>query len=226
MTRSGKSMARPRPGPPQDAERLLDFIGDLHGALGLEAFSATLLDALSRLVPSDWLSLNEIVPEPGPLVFLSLPEAPAGLLADWVRLGHQNPLIERFRRTADGRPYRFSDVVSAKELQALELYREVYAPLGIEHQIAFVVRTEAERFLGLALSRGDRDYTDDERTAREAEVVAGLAVGESVGSIAEALGVTPRTVHKHLQRSYAKLGVDSRLQAARTAWKHFAVFGT
>jgi DNA-binding NarL/FixJ family response regulator len=55
-------------------------------------------------------------------------------------------------------------------------------------------------------------------SSREAEVVSGLALGQSVVAIAEQLGVTSRTIHKHQQASYAKLGVTSRTQAARAAW--------
>jgi DNA-binding NarL/FixJ family response regulator len=52
-------------------------------------------------------------------------------------------------------------------------------------------------------------------SSREAEVVSRLALGQSVVAIAELLGVTSRTIHKHQQASYAKLGVTSRTQAAR-----------
>jgi DNA-binding CsgD family transcriptional regulator len=44
-------------------------------------------------------------------------------------------------------------------------------------------------------------------TAREAEVLDALAAGDAPGQIALALGISPRTVHKHLEHVYRKLGV-------------------
>jgi DNA-binding response OmpR family regulator len=56
-------------------------------------------------------------------------------------------------------------------------------------------------------------------TAREAEVLAWLSKGKSNRDIAEILGLSPRTVDKHLQQTYAKLGVENRTAAAAIAVK-------
>jgi DNA-binding CsgD family transcriptional regulator len=50
-------------------------------------------------------------------------------------------------------------------------------------------------------------------TNREREVLALLASGESNRKLAQRLGVSPRTIQKHLQRIYAKLGVQGRMAA-------------
>jgi DNA-binding CsgD family transcriptional regulator len=50
-------------------------------------------------------------------------------------------------------------------------------------------------------------------TAREVEVVRGLAAGKSTAEIAHELWVTPATVSKHLEHIYRKLGVSSRTAA-------------
>lgn len=55
-------------------------------------------------------------------------------------------------------------------------------------------------------------------TPREAAVVRRVACGLSNGDIGHELGVSERTVQKHLQRAYRKLGVRSRSDAARIAW--------
>ena len=39
----------------------------------------------------------------------------------------------------------------------------VLRPLGVEYQIAFVVDVSPPVYVGIALSRGGRDYTDAER---------------------------------------------------------------
>ncbi|OGO67992.1 MAG: hypothetical protein A3H36_01280 [Chloroflexi bacterium RIFCSPLOWO2_02_FULL_71_16] len=52
-------------------------------------------------------------------------------------------------------------------------------------------------------------------TPREREVLVRATRGETDREIAAALGVSPRTVAKHLERSYAKLDVRGRREAAR-----------
>jgi len=51
-------------------------------------------------------------------------------------------------------------------------------------------------------------------TAREAEILRWLAAGKSDAQIGAILGTSPRTVQKHLQHLYEKLGVENRTAAA------------
>jgi DNA-binding CsgD family transcriptional regulator len=50
-------------------------------------------------------------------------------------------------------------------------------------------------------------------TPRERSVLALLSQGLTAGAIARRLDIAERTVHKHLERCYAKLGVTDRLSA-------------
>jgi DNA-binding CsgD family transcriptional regulator len=50
-------------------------------------------------------------------------------------------------------------------------------------------------------------------STREREVMHWLAGGKTDRDIGEILGISPRTVHKHLQRIYEKLGVETRTAA-------------
>lgn len=54
-------------------------------------------------------------------------------------------------------------------------------------------------------------------TEREAEVLLWIARGKSNRDIAEILSLSPRTVNKHLEQIYAKLGVENRTAAAAIA---------
>ena len=243
--------------------RLLELIGDVLGIEELAELREGLLVALDRAVPSDFVSINEIGPRPADMYSVIRPAVPERLHAIWAEHGHENPLIERFARTRDTRAYRFSDLVSADELHSLALYREFYAGLGVEYQIAFVVDVSPPLYVGVALSRRERDFTDSERTlldrarpyligiyrtaiaysnllaemhareqddpqlerllrqgltTREAEVVARVARGQSNKDIAADLNVSDRTIGKHLQRCYRKLGATNRSHAAAIAW--------
>jgi DNA-binding CsgD family transcriptional regulator len=51
-------------------------------------------------------------------------------------------------------------------------------------------------------------------TPRERDVMRWLAAGKTDRDIADILGISRRTVHKHLQRIYEKLGVETRTAAA------------
>jgi DNA-binding CsgD family transcriptional regulator len=54
-------------------------------------------------------------------------------------------------------------------------------------------------------------------SGRELAVLRLLADGGSASSIGHALGISPRTVHKHVERVYRKLGVSERVTAVRLA---------
>lgn len=54
-------------------------------------------------------------------------------------------------------------------------------------------------------------------TEREAEVLGWLARGKSNRDIADILGLSPRTVTKHVEQIFAKMGVENRTAAAAAA---------
>ncbi len=60
-------------------------------------------------------------------------------------------------------------------------------------------------------------------TEREAEVLLWIARGKSNRDIAEILSLSPRTVNKHLEQIYAKLGVENRTSAAAFAVRTLGV---
>jgi DNA-binding NarL/FixJ family response regulator len=67
------------------------------------------------------------------------------------------------------------------------------------------------RFGGSSLRRG-------KVSPREADVLDLLCRGLTDRQIATRLGISPRTVDKHLEHAYVKLGVRCRVQAA-TRWQ-------
>jgi DNA-binding NarL/FixJ family response regulator len=54
-------------------------------------------------------------------------------------------------------------------------------------------------------------------TVREAEVLLWLSRGKSNREIGQILGISPRTVNKHLEQIFVKLGVENRASAAARA---------
>ena len=56
-------------------------------------------------------------------------------------------------------------------------------------------------------------------TARELEVLRLLANGSTTGEIARLLEISPMTVQSHVKNVLAKLGVHSKVEAVRLAWR-------
>jgi DNA-binding CsgD family transcriptional regulator len=244
-------------------DRLLDLIADTAELLELAEFRVAVLQAVHRAVRADWVGLSDVGPDAESVVEVVEPPPPPEFAATFAQLAHQNPLVERYERTRDGRTYRFSDVVTLEQLHALEVYQRVYKEIGVEHQMAFTLDSGEERILAIHLSRkrSRRDFSDRDRdllnaarpfliqayrnairytaalatnapatpppletlvglgvTRRQADVLQLLASGTSEREIAARLGISVRTVQKHVEHCYRRLGVNSRSEAAALAW--------
>jgi DNA-binding NarL/FixJ family response regulator len=246
-----------------DDTALLGLVGEVMGLLDLEELRRGMLRAFLDAIPTTWVTLNEV--GPGGVVSLAEPHLDEVFHARFAENAGQNPLYQYWQRTQDGRAYRFSDVTTREQLEATRLYREVYEPLGIRHQMALTLPNEPDRVLAIVLNRGEPDFSDAERdfcnrarpfliqayrnavahaqagqetpqaledslvagglTGREAQVLRLVALGGSNRDVGTRLGLSERTVQKHLERAFRKLGVATRSEAAARAWE-MAALGT
>lgn len=71
----------------------------------------------------------------------------------------------------------------------------------------------AALYRNLLARRNNRGFAALPVTPREREVLSWLAAGKTDRDIGEILGMSPRTVQKHLQHIYEKLGVETRTAA-------------
>jgi DNA-binding CsgD family transcriptional regulator len=78
--------------------------------------------------------------------------------------------------------------------------------------IAALVRARRRQLAGQALATATRSGLAD-LTAREIQILRLVAQGRTNAAIAHALEVSPRTIAKHLEHIYRKLGVSSRAAA-------------
>lgn len=79
---------------------------------------------------------------------------------------------------------------------------------------------ESQRHDGApAASDLERGLVDAGLSARQAQIAALVAIGRSTNDIATELALSARTVQKHLEPAYRKLGVTSRSAAAARAWE-------
>jgi len=83
--------------------------------------------------------------------------------------------------------------------------------------------TEADQAISIiALSRSEvassgTGWNPPQLTAREGEVLLWVSRGKTNRDIADILGMSPRTVNKHLEHIFEKLGVETRTAAAAAA---------
>jgi len=286
---------------------VVDLASRLTQSATLEAFVDTLLPAVLTLVPGELAGWNEIDLVGGRVDGRAYPpEGAEALFALVARQRESHPLIAYYARTGASHAARISDVCSAEEWQATGLYRDVFGPLGLPHQIGVPLLATPSTLSACAISRGGDDFSrrdcelldtlralllGTERTLRwqdslESELrelaptrsralvasdgtvvagdpdVAGLGrlpvsepgrsrasggrfrivrVGRTVGAgasrlssrqlaaleavadgstiqaAAKQLGISPRTLGKHLERVYAKLKVNGRVAALAKA---------
>jgi DNA-binding CsgD family transcriptional regulator/ketosteroid isomerase-like protein len=113
-----------------------------------------------------------------------------------VRAGEVYPMQELVERTA-----ALEALVAERTAQLSE------ANVGLRRALAEVQALRAESLAAAAERAG--------LTARETEVLCWVREGQDDHEIAAALGISPRTVQKHVERVLAKMGAKTRLAAVR-----------
>ena len=148
----------------RDVERALALAGEAAEAESLADFRACVLERLPDLVPSDITSYNEIGAD-GEFV-LAMDPMDAWTRErerDFLRLAHEHPLIAHYRATGDPGPWKISDLLSRGAFRRTELYRSVYAPMGVEYQMAVTLPAAADAVVAIALNRDRRDFDERDR---------------------------------------------------------------
>lgn len=115
------------------------------------------------------------------------------------------PTVQRLlsRRDGQGAAVRLEQPVGALEFVLISQYRDNEVLIRLN---------ELNPEMDVAALKQRLNLTD-----REAEVLLWVSYGKSSGDISDVLGVSPRTVHKHLERIFEKLGVETRSAAAAIA---------
>jgi DNA-binding CsgD family transcriptional regulator len=155
----------------RDLHTVLEVARELAAVRDLEGLHRCLLPQMRRLVAYDAASLNEIAPHAGEAVVTALD--PSDVMFDGAEeiLGtyaRQNPLIAAAQSPRGLGVRKFSDFISARQLHRLDLYDLIYAPMEVEHQIAFTLPAPATHVVGFALSRGRHDFTERDRVVLHA----------------------------------------------------------
>jgi len=218
----------------------LDLLGAMsESALDKASFAKLGVERLPALVASEFTTLSICHLASGKREVFGLP---AGALnaedrAAFDRHFHEHPLV-RYHAYQGGRSaQRISDSLPLEKFRRSALYNDYYRRIRIDHAMALPIYVRDGLLVSFVLNRTRRDFTDRERalldlmrphlakifrkvdsfgglTAREAEVLRWVAAGKSDAQIGAILRISARTVQKHLQNVYDKLGVESRTAAA------------
>jgi DNA-binding NarL/FixJ family response regulator len=156
-------------------------------ALDVGGHGVLLIDGRSRVA---WQS-----PQAAAWLKELFPDDAAGLPADWTAWLAAGETREHLSRGAEG--------------QAL-LLRDL-GPVGLGERMLLLQRRHGE-----ALPAASR-LSSASLTPREAEVLSWVAKGKTNRDVADILGMSPRTVNKHLEHVFEKLGVETRAAAAALA---------
>jgi DNA-binding CsgD family transcriptional regulator len=158
--------------PSADLQATLAFVREAEAVTGPDPFPTELLDTLRELVPADTVGyceqdrvrecqlhfegctrtreLDAVAPLEPERVF-------------WL-LKNQSPIVVHHERTGDFSPTKLSDFLTRRELHRLEIHRDFFRPVGIEHRLVVGLpgpQSHTKCFLfDRGGSRGDFDERD------------------------------------------------------------------
>jgi len=218
----------------------LDLLGGIAEAGNdTHSFAEAGVERLPRLVASEFTTLSVCDLVSGKRAVYGLP--PGALSASdraaFDRHFKAHPLVRFHGYDGGAATQRISDCLPLAEFRRGALFNEYYRRIGIDHAIAVPVLVRDGLVVSFVLNRSRRDFSDRERTllellrpqlsrlyrrtqplgrltARESEVLRWIARGKTDRQIGAILDISMRTVQKHLQNLYPKLGVENRTAAA------------
>jgi len=189
--------------PAADLQATLAFVRQAEAVTGPDPFPTELLDVLRELVPSDTVGYDEqdrvreraLYYEGCTRVREMDATVPLEIERVFWLLKHESPIVMHHARTGDFSPIKLSDFLTLRELHRLEIHRDFFQPIGIEHR--FVVglpgpQTHTKCFL-FDRGRRRRDYDERDRlvlelirphlvacyaAARDRRLAAALTLGE------------------------------------------------
>ena len=217
----------------------LDLLGAMsEAALDTASFARLGVERLPALVASEFTTLSVCNLVTGHREVYGLPAGGLGPDAReaFDRHFRQHPLVRFHGYLGGADTHRISDSIPLERFRRSALYNDYYRRVRIDHAMALPVYVGGGLLVSFVLNRTRRDFTDRERalldllrpnlsrlysrvrassalTPREQDVLRWVAAGKSDAQIGAILGISSRTVQKHLQHLYEKLGVENRTAA-------------
>ena len=130
-----------------------------------EVFPSLALELTTSVVRNDLAGWNEVDPERqyANVEVLPAQELTIEQLTTLTGLMDEHPLISYTAATGDGSAMKISDFVTSDEWHARRLYRELFAEMGMEHQMSIGLPAVLPRITAIALNRNELGDDFDER---------------------------------------------------------------
>jgi DNA-binding CsgD family transcriptional regulator len=208
----------------------------LSGPVNSREFGTLLMEWSCALFRADRTSVSDL-PRGDAVAW---PVQGAWALRDlFIRRSEEHPAILALR-ACDDLTFQLRDQWTLRELRRLPIYQDFMRPMGSHDQLAISLTARGTGLVALGITRVDRGFTEDDRqllarlagplrqlyraarwrdarppvlTAREDQLLRLVSAGHTDRMIGRLLGVSQRTVEKHLEAVRAKLGVTSRTAA-------------
>jgi len=212
-----------------------------------DGFARRGVASLSRLIGSDLttLSVCDLDTNHRSVVTDAPGAISARQLQVFDRYFPEHPLVRAHGRKPGVGTRRISDLIPVDVFQETPLYNEYYRAIGIRHAMAVPIYVDQRLLVSFVFNRSGSAFGERERdlgealrphlaslyrlggnvpklagtplTAREREVLEWVAAGKTNRDVAAIVGAKQRTIEKHLERIYEKLGVETRTAAAARA---------
>lgn len=147
----------------KDVHAAFELVAACEASADLTEFRRRIL-GVAGLVPGFLVGYNEVDLETGKVRAVLEPEgiAPPDAEQIFPRYAFQHPVIRHHELTGDWQAFKISDFLSEEEFHRLPLYREFYASMGVEDQIALLF-PPSDRVIGVAINRSARDFSERDR---------------------------------------------------------------
>ena len=157
----GDQLSRPNA---DDLLLALDVVREVQAAPDLDAYRNAVL-RVQELVPCQEIGYNEVDAKTGEIfMILDPPESVLpGLHEAFARHVDDHPVIRHHRETGDGSAKAISDFLSEEEFHETGIYREVYALMGAEDQLSFILPSPPSVIVGIAMNRTERSFSDRDK---------------------------------------------------------------
>jgi DNA-binding CsgD family transcriptional regulator len=147
-----------------DYTRLLACIEGIYRCRRLEEFPRLAMTELRKLVECKTACYAEVDFARQRLLNAFDPPFPFEPPKEWLQFAADHPVLSYFKTSGDGQALKISDFVDVPEFHRLEVYRKIFQGTGVEDQIGFGVQVDNQFVLGFCLSRGERSFTEQDRT--------------------------------------------------------------
>ena len=149
-----------------DWDRISGFLPTLYAQTEAAAFRQAVLTGLSKLIPCESASFNEINSRTNATVMVIQPCMPVVVEMAPVLEAHfhEHPQLKHYRESADRRVYQTTDFFSLREFRQKGIYQEFYRHVDTEHQLACVLsELGEEEDVGIGLNRKLKKFSERDR---------------------------------------------------------------